>query len=142
MWNIHLQELFHGSFTYLNEWDTYKFNIHAWSKEKKSINNGVYVKGVIVGENDFYGIIPHIYESEYNTSSSSERVVVFFCDWFDPSCEGTIVNPKYEMVDIQMNKKYLPFELYWTRCFDVSKSKWIAWRPCCRLCVSCVVWIC
>jgi len=29
----------------------------------------------------------------------------------------------------------------WTRCFDVSKSKRKAWRPCCWVCVCClVVW--
>ena len=30
---------------------------------------------------------------------------------------------------------------FWTRCFDVSKSKRKAWRPCCWVCVCClVVW--
>ena len=29
----------------------------------------------------------------------------------------------------------------WTRCFDISKSKWKAWRPCCWVWVCClVVW--
>jgi len=78
---------------------------------EKTINIGVYIKGLIEGgEDDFYGIIQHIYELEYNSSSSPKRVVVFYCDWFDPSRRGTIVDLKYGMVEIQMDKRYLPFD--------------------------------
>ena len=53
---------------------------------EKTINNGVYVKGIIKGgEDDCYGIIQHIYELEYNALSYPKKVVVFYCDWFDPS---------------------------------------------------------
>ena len=36
-------------------------------------------------------------------------MVVFYCHWFDPSHRGTIVDPKYGIVDIHMEKRYLPF---------------------------------
>ena len=40
----------------------YKFHSNAWSKGKKTINSGVYVKGITEGdEDDFYGIIHRIY---------------------------------------------------------------------------------
>jgi len=56
------------------------FILMLGAREKK-INNGVYVKELIEGgEDDFYGIIQHIYELEYNTSSSSKKVVVFYYD--------------------------------------------------------------
>jgi len=114
--NVHLKELSYGPFTCANEWHTYfvngyKFHTHAWCKGKKTINSGVYVKGLTEGgHNDFYGIIEHIYELEYNTSSSPKKVVVFYCHWFDPSHRGTIVDPKYGIVDIHMEKRYLPFD--------------------------------
>jgi len=86
------------------------FILMLGAREKK-INNGVYVKELIEGgEDDFYGIIQHIYELEYNTSSSSKKVVVFYYDWFDPSRRGTIVDRKYGTVDICMDKRYLPFD--------------------------------
>jgi len=48
----------------------YKFQTHAWCKGKKIINNGIYVRGLIEeGEDDFYGIIQHIYELKYNILS-------------------------------------------------------------------------
>jgi len=37
-------------------------------------------------------------------------VVVFYCNWLDPSHRGTIVDPKYGIVDIHMEKRYLPFD--------------------------------
>ena len=106
----------YGPFTCANEWHTYfvngwKFHTHAWSKGKQTKNSGVYVKGLTEGgHDDFYGIIEHIYELEYNTSGSPKKVVVFYCNWLDPSHRGTIVDPKYGIVDIHMEKRYLPFD--------------------------------
>ena len=70
---------------------------------KKIINSGIFVKGVTKGaEDDFYGVIKHIYEVEYNTLSHCKKGVVFYCDWFDPSRNGTRVDPKYNTVEIRM----------------------------------------
>jgi len=68
---------------YVKEWhmyfvNGYKFHTNAWSKGKRTINTGVYVKGLTEGgENDFYGIIHKIYEQEYNTSNKPKKVVLF-----------------------------------------------------------------
>ena len=35
--------------------------------------------------------------------------MVFSCEWFDPSISGTRVDPKYNIVDIQMSSRYQPF---------------------------------
>jgi len=44
----------------------YTFHKNTWSHGKKTINNGLYVKGVTdEGEDDLYGIIHHIYEFDY-----------------------------------------------------------------------------
>jgi len=67
------------------------------------------VKGLTEGGEDvFYGIINKIYELEYNSSTYPNKVVVFYCEWFDPSRRGTRVNSIYGIVDIQMSSRYQP----------------------------------
>ncbi|CAK8574835.1 unnamed protein product [Lathyrus sativus] len=62
----------------------YKFHTQAWSQGKKTINSGVYVKGITEGgEDDFYGVIKHIFELEYH--ELSHKVALFYCQWFDPN---------------------------------------------------------
>jgi len=70
------------------------------------INSGVCVNGLTEGgEDNFYGLIQHIYEMKYNSSISDKKVVLLYCDWFDPSTKGTKVDSKYDIVDIQMDKR-------------------------------------
>jgi len=89
----------------------YKFHTHAWSVGKKTINSGIHVKGLIEGgKDDFYGVIQHIYELEYNSSTSDKKVVLFYYDWFDPSRRGTRMDSKYGIVDIRMDRRYMPFD--------------------------------
>jgi len=59
--NQHLKDLSYGSMSYIKEWHTYfvngyKFHTRAWTSGKKTINSGVYVKGLIEGvADDFMG---------------------------------------------------------------------------------------
>jgi hypothetical protein len=81
----------------------YKFHTQSWSEGKKTYNSGVYVKGVIEGgEDDFYGVIKHVYELFYN----QDKVVLFYCEWFDPSHRWTKMNKITNNVDIRVGKKY------------------------------------
>ncbi|XP_058761383.1 uncharacterized protein LOC131634776 [Vicia villosa] len=65
---LHLRNLSQGPIQSANEWHTYfvngyKFHTHTWTEGKKTINSGVFVKGVTDGgEDDFYGFVKHIYE--------------------------------------------------------------------------------
>jgi len=83
MKNQHLRDLSLGPLRCVKEWHTlfvngYKFHTHAWSEGKKTINNGVHVKGHTEGgEDDFYGVIQHMYEVEYNSSTSDKKIVLF-----------------------------------------------------------------
>ena len=46
----------------------YKFHTHSRSEIKKTIKSGVHVKGLIEGGvDDFYSVIQHMYEVEYNS---------------------------------------------------------------------------
>ena len=43
------------------------------------------------GEDDFYGVVQHIYELSYPHLDFSQKVVVFYCNWFDdPSLDFQI----------------------------------------------------
>jgi hypothetical protein len=44
------------------------------------------------GEGDFYGVIENIFEIEYNYLDDMNTVVLFYCNWFDPSSRGTKFN--------------------------------------------------
>ncbi len=76
----------------------YKFHTKSWSEGKKTTNCGVHVKGVTEGgQDDFFGVIKHIYELEY--LGLSKNIPHFFCDWFDPTNNrGTKVNSEYNIV--------------------------------------------
>ena len=86
MRNQHLKDLSYGPMSYVKEWHTYfvngyKFHTQAWTQRKKTINNGVHVKGLTKGAvDDFYKVIQHICELEYNTINYPNRVVLFYCD--------------------------------------------------------------
>ncbi|XP_058747324.1 uncharacterized protein LOC131620309 [Vicia villosa] len=97
---LHLRNLAEGPIKRAKKWHTYfvnryKFHTDEWTEGKKTINSGVFVKGVTNGgEDDFYGVITHIYELEYNYLDSENKVVLFYCDWYDPSARGTKINKK------------------------------------------------
>lgn len=107
-----MRNLADGPFVEVTEWHTYlvngyKFDTESWSVGKRTINSGVYVKGETGGgENDYYGVIEHIYELEYPWLDYEKKIVLFFCRWFDPSVRGTKLNPKCNTVDIRMNGRY------------------------------------
>ena len=112
----HLRGLSLGPLRCEKEWHTffvngYKFHTHAWSEGKKTINSGVHVNGLTEeGDDDFYDVIQHMYEVEYNSSTSNKIVVLFYCDWFDPSTRGARVVSKYGIVDILIDRRYVPFD--------------------------------
>ena len=84
----------------------YKFHTHAWSEGKKTINSRVHAKGLTEGgEDDFYGVIQHMYEVKYKSSTSDKKVVLFYYNWFDPSTRGTRVDSKCGIVDIRMDRR-------------------------------------
>ncbi|WVZ20245.1 hypothetical protein V8G54_007567 [Vigna mungo] len=112
--NQHLRDLSLGPLRCVKEWHTYsvsgfKFHTQAWIQGKRTINSGVHMHRLTEegGLDDFYGVIKHMYELEYNSSTTEKKIVLFYCDWFDPSRLGTRVDPKYDIVDIRMDKRYV-----------------------------------
>ncbi|CAK8569514.1 unnamed protein product [Lathyrus sativus] len=113
---LHLRNLSRGPVQRAIEWHTYfvndyKFHTQKWTEGKKTINIGVFAKGVTNGgEDDFYGVVTHIYELAYNYLDSENRVVLFYCDWYDPSSRGTKIDKKYNIVDIRMDRRYKEYD--------------------------------
>ena len=113
---LHLRNLSEGPIQSANEWHTYfvngyKFHTETWTEGKKTINSGVFVKGVTDGgEDDFYGFVKHIYELVYSYLDSENKVVLFFCDWYDPSTRGTKIDKTYGTVEIRMDRRYNEYD--------------------------------
>jgi hypothetical protein len=107
----HLRGLADGPRRCVKEWHTYfvngyKFHTQSWTVGKKTINSGVYVKGVGEGgEDDFYGVIKRIFELRYQYVEQNNDVVVFYCEWFNPA-SGTKIDPKHKTVDLRMDKSH------------------------------------
>jgi len=77
------------------------------------VNSRVHVKGLTEGgANDFYGVIQHIYELQYNATNYPKQVVLFYCHWFYPTSRDTRVDPKYSTMEIRMDKIYNLFDLF------------------------------
>jgi hypothetical protein len=108
----HLRNLADGPKSTVKQWHTYfvngyKFHTHSWTEGKATVNSGVCMKGVTEnGEGDFYGVIENIFEISYNYLDYKKAVVLFYCNWFDPSSRGTKYDSKTNTVDIKMNRKY------------------------------------
>lgn len=98
------------------QWHTYfvngyKFHTEAWTQGKETINCGVCLKGDTgVGEGDFYGVVQFIYELDYGYLDYNKTVVMFYCNWFDPSSRGTKLNPLTNTVDVLVSRRYSLFD--------------------------------
>ena len=68
----------------------YKFHTVEWSNSRSTKNFGVCVPGTGVGSSkiNYYGKIIDIIELKY-TGLPIKRVVLFKCEWYDPSHRGT-----------------------------------------------------
>jgi hypothetical protein len=83
-------------------------------------------------ENNYYGVLTDIVELQY-TGHPSKKVVLFQCDWFDPSSQGTRID-NYGNVEIKKSRRYNnydPFilaqqaeQVYFTS-FPEGKQGWL-----------------
>ncbi|CAH9080376.1 unnamed protein product [Cuscuta epithymum] len=76
----------------------YKFNTTARSEGRVTCNCGVMVKCTSYdgSELDYYGLIHEIIQLEYQ----DYKIIVFRCEWFEPSSRGTRRHPLYNIVDV------------------------------------------
>ena len=104
------------------------------------MNWGVCVRGSNSEDtaSNFYGHLNEVLVLTYHTAGLDASVIIFQCDWFDPSPRGTNVHKKYNLVDINFQRKYPnydPFvlaqqviQVYYCRFPGAprSRSNWMA----------------
>ncbi|CAK8533858.1 unnamed protein product [Lathyrus sativus] len=77
---------------------------------KTIYNIGVCVRGIGKDEisNDYYGIITKILEFEW-PSQITKKLVLFYCDWCDPSRHRIRIHRQYKIVEVCKGIKYSKF---------------------------------
>ncbi|OMO99515.1 Transposon, En/Spm-like protein [Corchorus capsularis] len=104
-----------GPFTRVKTFSSYfinGYNFHTLEhgETKSTMNSGVCVRSL---NGDFYGLLEKIIQLEF--SDMPPKVVILFnCQWFDPTVKGMKIDKKYGIVNLnrkRMYKKYDPFVL-------------------------------
>ncbi|KAG6383034.1 hypothetical protein SASPL_157230 [Salvia splendens] len=115
----HLYYLSQGPLTEVTSYNVcivngYKFRIDSYGKSKSTVNSGVCIRGSNYNydEDDSYGILKEGVEVEY-CARPIKKVVLFNCGWFDLTPHprgGTIVHPKYKIVEVNTLKEYPKYD--------------------------------
>ncbi|XP_058733897.1 uncharacterized protein LOC131605570 [Vicia villosa] len=103
--NSDLYDLARGPLRLAKSWpiyfsNGYKFHTTYWGEGKTTYNSEVCVSGIGQDEtsNDYYGVITEILEFEW-PSQTTKKLVLFYCDWFDPSRHGMRIHRQYKIVE-------------------------------------------
>ncbi|KAH6777727.1 hypothetical protein C2S51_009039 [Perilla frutescens var. frutescens] len=119
----------------------YKFHTLQSGSHKATMNSGVCIKGINYSteENDFYGRLLEVVELEYPGLPIS-KTVLFNCEWFSPSPQGTYVHPEYKLVNVNHRRrynKYDPFvlakqaiQVYYSSYPSLARSSSEWWAVC------------
>ncbi|CAH9095555.1 unnamed protein product, partial [Cuscuta epithymum] len=88
----------------------YKFNTAARSEDRATSNYGVMVNCTSYDGStlEYYGLIQEIIQLEYQ----DYKVIVFKCEWFEPSNRGTRVHPQYKIVDVNIQYRLRGADCY------------------------------
>ncbi|KAK6779894.1 hypothetical protein RDI58_022078 [Solanum bulbocastanum] len=90
----------------------FKFATEKYSKNKKTNNSGVWVKGDDGNQNenvDYFGIFHEILELEYS-GWPIKRIVLFQCKWFDPTARGTRELKQHNIIEVKHTRKYEAYD--------------------------------
>ncbi|XP_010534721.1 PREDICTED: uncharacterized protein LOC104810224 [Tarenaya hassleriana] len=118
---IWIQDLIRGPSRMVKCWPImftrgYTFHTYAHDSDRKTSNYGICVKGAnccdVADEPDFYGILQDIMVLEYH-GYIGLKMVIFNCDWFDPTIGRGMRRNGSGGFDINLSKysKYDPFIL-------------------------------
>ena len=75
---------------------------------KATMNWGVCVRGTSSDDprSSFYGALNDVVVLTYQGIGIEASVVLFHCDWYGPSSRGTTIHEKYNLVDVNVQRKY------------------------------------
>ncbi|KAK6786438.1 hypothetical protein RDI58_014963 [Solanum bulbocastanum] len=90
----------------------FKFQTEEVSRNKKTNNSGVYIQGDIDGTGqiiEYYGVIQEIIEVRYS-GWPKKKIVLFRCEWFDPSHRGTKMDHQHNIIELKHTRKYRSYD--------------------------------
>ncbi|WMV07923.1 hypothetical protein MTR67_001308 [Solanum verrucosum] len=90
----------------------FKFQTEEVSRNKKTNNSGVYIQGDVDGTGQtikYYGVIQEIIEVRYS-GWPNKKIVLFRCEWFDPSHRGTKVDHQHNIIEVKHTRKYRSYD--------------------------------
>ncbi|WMV29453.1 hypothetical protein MTR67_022838 [Solanum verrucosum] len=92
----------------------FKFQTEEVSRNKKTNNSGVYIQGDVNGTGqtiEYYGVIQEIIEVRYS-GWPNKKIVLFQCEWFDPSHRGIKVDHQHNIIEVKHTRKYKSYDLF------------------------------
>ncbi|WMV50969.1 hypothetical protein MTR67_044354 [Solanum verrucosum] len=92
----------------------FKFQTEEVSRNKKTNNNGVYIQGDVDGTGqtiEYYGVIQEIIEVRYS-GWPNKKIVLFRCEWFDPSHRGIKVDHQHNIIEVKHTRKYRSYDSF------------------------------
>ncbi|KAK6784238.1 hypothetical protein RDI58_017692 [Solanum bulbocastanum] len=105
----------------------FKFSIEKYSKNNKTNNSGVWVKGDDGNQNenvDYFGVLHEILELEY-WGWPIKRIVLFQCKWFDPTSRGTRELKQHNITEVKHTRKYEAYDPF----IIVENAKQVHYAP-------------
>ncbi|KAK6784233.1 hypothetical protein RDI58_017687 [Solanum bulbocastanum] len=110
-----LRDLASGPYKWVQTWpqyftNGYRFHTLSHGSNKSTMNSGVCIKGTTWNdyESDYYGLLGEVIQLEYsNPTKKRTTLVLFKCDWFDPTMgRGCKVHNQYGLIDINHKKRF------------------------------------
>ncbi|KAK6789613.1 hypothetical protein RDI58_013413 [Solanum bulbocastanum] len=90
----------------------FKVQTEKVSRNKKTNNSGVYIQGDVDGTGqtiEYYGVIQEIIELRYS-GCPKKKIVLFWCEWFDPSHRSTKVDHQHNIIEVKHTRKYKSYD--------------------------------
>ncbi|KAK4707330.1 hypothetical protein R3W88_033104 [Solanum pinnatisectum] len=88
----------------------YRFHTLSHGSNKSTMNSGVCIKGTTWNdyESYYYGLLGEVIQLEYsNPTKKRTTLVLFKCDWIDPTMgRGCKVHNQYGLIDINHKKRF------------------------------------
>ncbi|KAK6784178.1 hypothetical protein RDI58_017632 [Solanum bulbocastanum] len=90
----------------------FKFQTEEVSRNKKTNNSDVYIQCDVNGTSqtiEYYGVIHEIIEVRYS-GWPKKKIVLFRCEWFDPSHRGTKAYHQHNIIEVKHTRKYKSYD--------------------------------
>ncbi|KAK6802902.1 hypothetical protein RDI58_000686 [Solanum bulbocastanum] len=105
----------------------FKFQTKEVSTNKKTNNSSVYIQDDVDGTGqtiEYYGVIHEIIEGRYS-GWPKKKIVLFRCEWFDPSHRGTKVDHQHNIIELKHIRKYRSYDHF----IIAQNSKQVYYAP-------------